>query len=1170
MLIYLNFFVKSRFLIVLLLLTGCDFRSAHNTLFDRLKHNQTGIDFSNQLIESDTFNVIDFDYIYNGAGVGVADLNGDGLPDIFFGGNQVSSRLYLNLGNFNFKDVTVESMVGTESWVEGVTFVDINSDGLLDIYLSVSNHSGSENPNLLFVNKGTDQNGVPLFEEQAKRYGLDLVGYFTQAAFFDFDRDGNLDCYLLSNALESFQRNTSRPRITDGSGASNDFLLRNNGLGRFIDVTHESGVLFEGYGLGLVITDVNGDHWPDIYVANDFLSNDVLYINQQDGTFRNEIPQRIDHQSFNAMGVDAGDINGDGWVDLVVLDMYPPDNYRQKTMFSPTENYNQYRANLDRGYEPQYVRNTLQLNRGDGTFAEIGEMAGVSQTDWSWSPLLADFDLDGNPDLLVSNGYGKDITDLDFINFSNNMGPFMTPEDRKQILLEGLGKLKEVKLKNYAFRNTGDLTFEDVSEAWGIDDPAITNGMAYADLDGDGDLDLVTNELNSKAGVFRNNLLEGQRTGQNNWLKIKLKGDSKNLFAIGAKIQLFLTENDRGKILTHEHQPSRGYKSAMLDDTLFGLGKSGEVDSIRVIWPDGKLTKLPGTTPNQLVEIAYSAGLEEAPPAELHAHLKYEEVSEQLGIHYEPQLIPHEDFNRQILLPMKHSTLGPGVAVGDINGDNLEDFYLAGSAGSPGQLFIQKPNGQFAQSALEGSGTSDEMGALLFDADGDGDLDLYVVAGGSRFEIGHTSYQDRLYINDGMGRFSLASDRIPEMTGSGSVVRAVDFDRDGDLDLFVGGRIQPGRYPESPRSYLLENKEGIFIDVTADKAPELLQAGMVSDALWTDVDQDGNVDLLVVGEWMPITVFQNKKDASGVRFESVVIQGRDWNSSGWWNSITPLAFIDGKGPTYALGNLGENSRWKASQEKALELHFGDFDKNGSVDPVLFHYAGDTMFPLASRNQLVGQVPRWRNRFLAYGEFARISRDRFFDEEEKELAEILQAKEFRSGILYAGDSVSFSPLPKEAQFSRIFGMVELPDGLLYAGNFYGNETVTGRNDAGRGGLITFTEHGNTMQHSPVLPVPGEGRAMAWLIGAGGDPILLVSRYNGPLLAFRIGLGDRRTISVSADDQEILIYRRSGPPLKRELYYGTGYLSQSSRKVILDRDVDSIQVVNSRGVLRTVVF
>lgn len=1142
-----------------------------DTLFEALDSRQTGISFNNQLTESDSFNIVDFDYIYNGAGVGIADLNGDGLPDIFFGGNQVTSRLYINQGNFKFSDITEAAGVSTLSWVEGVTFVDINQDGRLDIYLSVSNRQESRNPNLLFVNEGNDEQGNPRFKEQANAFGLDRVGYFTQAAFFDFDRDGDLDVYLLANALESFQRNISRPRITDGTGKSNDVLLRNEGDGSFVDVSLEAGIHWEGYGLGLLISDLDQDGWPDIYVANDFLTNDILYINQRDATFRNEIKTRVDHQSFNSMGADMGDINRDGWPDIVVADMFPPDNFRQKTMFSPTENFNLYQANLDKGYEPQYVRNVLQLNRGNGTFAEIGEMADVSQTDWSWSPLLEDFDLDGWQDLIISNGYGKDITDLDYINYANNLGPFMTPEEKKKLRLDGLNILKEVKLKNFAFRNTGNLSFEDVSASWGIDDLGIANGMAYADLDGDGDLDLVTNNLNQEAGIYRNNLISERNPVPKNWIKVRLKGSKENPFAFGASVSVYINQDGKSHLLRREVSPTRGYKSAMYGPILLGLGSVTAIDSLVVHWPDGSMSKQSSVKSNQIFDVSQNEGNPTEIPVIPDPSPLFKEVSLELGLHYQPSPQPFTDFNHQVLLHRKHSDLGPGLAVGDIDGDGLDDFYLTGSVGSPGQLFAQQADGRFKQKTLAGSGEKDEMGALLFDADGDGDVDLYIVSGGSRFPAGDDHYQDSFYLNDGKGNFTKDNGRIPSINSSGSTVIAADFDQDGDLDLFVGGRITPGRYPETPRSYLLENQGGNFVDATDKFAAELAEVGMVSSAIWTDYNQDGNVDLLIAGDWMPLTVFLAKKEgADTISLERKIIGSEDWDSRGWWNSITPLSFNAGQKPRFAVGNVGLNTRWKSDQTKPIALVFGDFDGNGSVDPILFQHYPDGRFTVQSRNQLTSQIPKWKTKFLVYREFATIDRRQFFSPEEAAMADSLLAPEFHSGVYEEG--IGFVKFPREAQISRIFGAAETSSGLVYAGNYFGNETVTGRSDASRGGLISLgpkNELHLKVTKETGLDILGEARAVAVLTRADQVQLILVSRFNQPLLAFvPNGTLPGTSITPNSNERLAIFYQNGNPAKHQELTYGSGYLSQSSRKIWIPAEVDSVQLVSFAGSERTI--
>ncbi|WP_338222935.1 VCBS repeat-containing protein [Algoriphagus confluentis] len=1066
---------------------------------------QTGVTFSNEISITEEFNVLDFDYIYNGGGVAAGDFNGDGLTDIFFTGNQVSSRLYLNQGNFTFLDVTDQARVSTSSWIEGATLVDINNDGLLDIYLSVSNRDQTfPDPNLLFINQGNNEEGVPRFKEMAEVFGLADRGYNTQAAFFDYDLDGDLDVYLLSNALESFQRNVSRPRNKSGKGKSNDKLYRNNGDGSFSDVSLEAGILIEGYGLGISIADINQDGFPDIYVANDFLTNDILYINRGDGTFENQISDMLDHQSFNAMGVDIADFNNDSLADILVVDMFPPDNIRQKTMFAVTENYDLYQANLSLGYEPQYARNTLQLNRGKGIFSEIGFLAGVSQTDWSWSPLFADLDNDGWRDVFISNGYGKDITDLDYINFTQNLGPFTTPEERRKLQLEGLSKLKEVRLNNFVFKNNTDLTFEDKSKEWGIVHPSISNGVAYADLDNDGDLDLIINNLNDKAFIYRN--LSAEKFPEKaKYLKVQLQGPPSNTQGFGAKIWVEFDKENAKQAIYYEHYPTRGYKSFVEPYPHFGLGQARKVTSLRILWPDGKQQILQDLEPNQRLVLSYTNATPQLLPERQEIPSPYyREVSNQLGINHSHTHIPYKDFNRQRLLPHKHSENGPGITVGDVNGDGLEDFFVGGSQNNPGVFFLQEKNGSFSKRPLAEEYPYDDMESSLFDLDQDGDLDLYLVSGGSRYEEGSQYYQDRIYLNDGKGNFTLKEGLLPDLPISGSSVSTFDFDGDGLTDILIGGRIVPGKYPYPASSKLLKNMGGKFIDVTQELCPDLNQIGLVSAARWTDFDQDGKVDFILTGEWMPIKFFRQEHHNGKIIFTDITAQIGPEHSKGWWTSIFPKD-LDGDGrPEYLLGNFGRNIRWKASPESPLKLIAKDFDQNQSVDPILFQFMEDGYFAVPGRDAVVSQIPSWKNRFLIYSDYGSFRMDQFFHGVDLEQAIILEGETFETSYLKQDSTGRFKliPLPIEAQFAPVFGFTSNENELLAIGNFFGNETVTGRYDALKG-LTFFLDKENmkfqTLNLSGFL-VRGQGRAMASLMHGSGKTLILISQHNGPLLVF----------------------------------------------------------------------
>jgi hypothetical protein len=1170
------------FLFFGLVIFSCTKQTDNESKFELLSANKTGVSFNNQIIIDENFNVLDFDYIYNGGGVAVGDFNGDSLPDIYFTGNMVSSKLYLNRGDFKFEDVTETAKVNTGSWAEGVTLVDINDDGLLDIYVSVSNRDDAyPDPNLLFVNQGLNRDGIPVFEELASQYGIADRGYNTQAAFFDYDRDGDLDLYVLSNALESFQRNLSRPKEKTGKGKSNDKLYKNNGDGTFSNVTAEAGILIEGYGLGLAISDINQDGWPDIYIANDFITNDLLFINNADGTFTNRIGEMINHQSFNAMGVDVADFNNDALPDVVALDMFPPDNLRQKTMFAPTENYDLYQANLDRGYEPQYVRNTLQLNRGNGTFSEIGFLSGIFQTDWSWSPLFADLDNDGNRDLFISNGYGKDVTDLDYINFTQNLGPFSSPEERRKLLLEGLESLKEVKLPNYVFQNNTDLTFGDKSKDWGITHASISNGVAYADLDNDGDLDLVINNLNETAFIYKNTSREKQPE-TSNFLKISFYGPAQNRNGLGTKVYITFDSGDSIITQYHEHYPTRGYKSFVEPLAHFGMGGAKVINKLKVVWPDGKSQLVTGLSPNQLISLKYDDAEEpEIEDDEVYFLPEFIEVSEDLGIDYFHNHISYKDFNRQRLLPHKHSENGPGIAVGDVNGDGLEDFFIGGSKDHPGALFIQAKDGRYSKKVLEEGSPSDDMGCLLFDANGDGSLDLYIVSGGSRNRESSPEYQDRLYINDGKGNFKIGSELLPEMNFSGSLVTAADYDGDGDLDLFVGGRVRPGQYPLSPKSVILENNGGKFTDVSNSLFPGFETLGMVTAALWTDFDQDGMLDLIVVGEWMPIRFLKQNRNADGsIYFSDVSGEFGPQNSTGWWNSISSLDINQDGKLEYILGNLGLNSRWKGSPEQPLIMIAKDFDGNKSVDPVMFQYLQNGFFAVPGRDMVVSQVPSWKNRFLAYSKYANTRLEDFFVPGAMEEAIRSDADYFQSAVMEwtSDNNFSLKPLPVEAQFSPQYGIIALEDSLgknpslLLTGNFYGNETVTGRYDASKGLQVEIGNGGFKalpLRESGFV-VNGQGRALAVLKDKKGNPIILAAQHGDSLKVFKNKKSQsyKHILKLGPLDHKAEITFMDGSKSIKEFYYGEGYLSQTSRILPILEVYRKVEITDYQGNKRTV--
>jgi enediyne biosynthesis protein E4 len=987
--------------------------SENSMSFELLTSNQTGVDFNNRIMESDSLNILKFEYLYNGAGVGIGDFNNDGQQDIFFAGNMVSSKLYLNTGDFKFKDVTETAKVTTTHWCTGVAIVDINQDGFEDIYLSTIHPDKTKSsPNLFFLNKGIDKNGVPVFEELAVRMGLADSSYATQAAFLDYDLDGDLDMYLVNNALEDFNRNTPYGQRKDGTGKSVDKLYRNsgndtNGLPQFVNVSKEANILMEGWGLGVIVNDFNQDGYPDVYVTNDFLSSDHLYINNQNSTFSNQVANYLKHQEYNGMGVDAADINNDGRNEIIGVDMMPNDNLRQKTMFSNI-GYDRFWLNRQRGYQDQYVRNVLQFNNGNGTFSDIGYLSGVYCTDWSWSALLADFDNDGFRDLLITNGYPKDVTDLDFTSYNSGANMFGTKEARLEKAMASLDKLVGVKKSNFIFKNNQDLTFTNKATAWGLDQPSYTNGAAYGDLDNDGDLDLVMNNINDEAFVYRNNLQSNEH-GRVNYLRINLITAKGKRSLPGAKVWI----HSNGKFQYAEHQLQRGYKSTVEPYIHFGLEKIGQVDSLVVTWAGGKKQVLKNVSTNQVITVNERNAIAFNKVKNDKAAMLFEEAHKSLHIIHKHEEGLAVDFKEgQALLPQMHSRLGPAVAAGDVDGDGLEDFIVGGAAEKSTSIYFQKPNGYFESSAMPPKKMED-MGILLFDADKDGDLDLYCASGSSEFGRGAHLYQDRFYENVGGGKFSMDTTAIPHMESSGSCVTACDFDKDGDLDLFVGGRIVPLKYPSPPESSILRNDgHGNFSKVTKEIAPSLEYTGMITSALWSDVDNDGWTDLIAVGEWMPITIFKN---IAGKKFEPMLSKNLT-RTVGWWNSLVAGDFDSDGDTDYIAGNLGLNSIFQASEKEPVSVYANDYDGNGSYDPVICRFIEGIEYPTHYRETMTDQMVFLRRSLMRYSIYGRATLNDFLPQDKLTSALVYKAEYFRSAYIENTGNENFSvkPLPIEAQ------------------------------------------------------------------------------------------------------------------------------------------------------------
>jgi enediyne biosynthesis protein E4 len=1059
--------------------------SAHaqkDPLFQQLPGSKTGVTFKNTLHESATSNVLTYEYFYNGGGVAVGDINNDGLDDIFFTANMKPNALYLNQGNMKFKDITRSAGVLCENnWKTGVTMADVNADGFLDIYVCFSGKGDPEKRrNKLFIN-----NGDLTFTEKAKEFGLDDPGHSTHASFFDSDNDGDLDMYLLNHnvtVIREFEFAKAKQQRHPYAG---DKLFRNDN-GHFTDVSESAGIKGNplGFGLGVSVADINKDGWMDIYVSNDYIEPDYVYINNKNGTFTDKLSEYMQHISYFSMGCDVSDINNDAWPEIFTVDMLPEDNKRQKLLYGP-ENYEHYALMVLNGFYFQNMRNMLHLNNGNGTYSEIGQYAGVSNTDWSWAPLFADYDNDGWKDLFITNGYYRDYTNRDFLKYKGDYYFKQGVAGAKADTFHLISTMTSTPVRDYMYKNNGDLTFADKSVEWGFKEPNFSNGAAFADLDNDGDLELVVNNENATASVFKN--LTRERNPQDNFLQLDLRGSGKNTFALGAKISIY----SKGRLQYFEHIPTRGFQSCTSHRIHAGLGDISKVDSVTIEWLSGSRTVVTDVNINQINTIREGTAIGRRYLENTRLHTFFSKSDPVLNFEHVEQ--GFNDFKRQPLLMTMLTPCGPIMAKGDVNGDGRDDVYVGGAQGSQGRLFIQNTTGSFDLSQMNFGNQYTDADAVFFDADGDKDADLYVVSGGyNEYKENDKALQDRLYVNDGKGNFT-SFNNLPAMLTSKSCVAASDFDHDGDVDVFVGGRVVPGKYPVTPPSFLLRNNAGVFQNV-AEEIPSLSNVGMVTDAEWVDVNNDGWDDLVIVGEFMEIELFTNKNG----KLERSTKQAFNEPLFGLWNKLTVADFDADGDKDIIAANFGLNSQLKASVTQPVTVTYKDFDNNGSVDPMLTFYVQGKPYPFASRDELLDQMYSMRSRYTSYASYADAQLQSIFSASDLKDAQLLKANTLETVYLENKDGKFIRhALPREAQYASVYAMTVEDfnkDGnldLLLAGNQSSIRIRLGVIDANFGQLFLGDGKGNftyVPQAESGLNFTGDTKSLL-LVNVNGAEVLL---------------------------------------------------------------------------------